>query len=61
MKAYVDGEVVEYYHISNIQWFNTPQPHWNWTKTDYRIKLKTKEMTVSEIEQQLGYTIKVVK
>jgi len=61
MQAYVDGEEVECANNSSTQWRNTPQPHWSWDIANYRIKPATKEMTVSEIEEVLGYTIKVVK
>jgi hypothetical protein len=63
MQAYVDGEEIEF---SNNTWPNSwcgisTNIKWSWAKVNYRIKPKVKEMTVSEIEKQLGHSIKVVK
>jgi len=61
MQAYVDGERVEWVHVCSRDWSEDSNPLWNWNDFKYRIMPKAKEMTVEEIEKQLGYSIKVVK
>ena len=61
MQAFVDGKEVEWKFCVEDEWSPCPSPTWNWTDFNFKVKPKIKEMTVSEIEQQLGYAIKVVK
>jgi hypothetical protein len=60
MQASLDGEEIEWASHGTEYW-TLIYDCWDWVNYDYRVKPKVKEMTVSEIEQQLGYTIKVVK
>jgi len=62
MQAHLDGSVVEFLDVASGEYLPVPyRPKWNWGRIAYRIKTPTKEMTVKEIEEALGYTIKVVK
>jgi len=64
MQAAFDGEEIEWTTYSYEDWTVVEQKpnlnSWNWTTFDYRVREAPKEMTVSEIEEVLGYTIKVV-
>ena len=59
MQAEVDGKDIEWVSIGYDSW--TPFAGvWNWGSYYYRIKPEAVVMTVYEIEQILGYKIKVV-
>ena len=60
MQAYVDGKDIEWVTKGSDNW-TLACDVWNWIEFFYRIKPEVKEMTVSEIEKELGYIIKVVK
>lgn len=59
MQAFVDGKEIEWTSSNSNIW--TPAPDvWNWVDFDYRIKDEEVVLTLSEIERELGYKIKVV-
>ena len=39
IKAWADGEDIEYFHNGCQQWFKAPSPQWNYD-TEYRVKPK---------------------
>ena len=51
-----DGPAVERVNGSNSWWLNGEEL----TEEEFNIRTKSKELTISEIEQLLGYKIKVV-
>ena len=38
MQAFKDGKEIEVYNIAKKGWFETNDPAWNWSITDYRVK-----------------------
>lgn len=59
MQAFVDGREIEWTTRNNDIWTSS-QDTWNWVDFDYRIKKEEVVLTLSEIERELGYKIKVV-
>jgi hypothetical protein len=62
MQAYVDGEEIELGSLASGGWtvyVGESCPTWNFRYFDYRIKPKVKEMTLVEIEEQLGHPVKL--
>lgn len=63
MQAALEGEQIEWTTYNYQDWTVIDQKHdsdsWNWTMFDYRVRTP-REMTVSEIEEALGYRIYVV-
>lgn len=61
--AYIDKtSTVQPYRVAFIENDDLVHVHWcSELDLEFLNKPKTKEMTVAEIEKELGYTIKVVK
>ncbi len=63
MVAFLNGKTIEWSTVGKEDWTNTNSPTWNWTDFDFRVKeepVSVQEMTLSEIERELGYKVKVV-
>ncbi len=62
MVAFVNGKRIEWSTVGSVNdWTETKSPTWNWTDFNFRVKEgEVEEMTLSEIERELGYKVKVV-
>ena len=63
MQAFKDGKEIEVYHIAKKGWFETNDPAWDWSITDYRVKEEPKEpqyvpFTFEDAEFLIGKLVK---
>tara|TARA_R110002167_G_scaffold361377_1_gene579643 strand:- start:678 stop:905 length:228 start_codon:yes stop_codon:yes gene_type:complete len=63
MQHFRDGGDVE---ISSAlkgggDWYDVPDPCWDWSRSYYRKKLKVLEMTMQEVSEMAGRTVKIVE
>tara|TARA_R110002074_G_scaffold87218_4_gene192645 strand:+ start:2222 stop:2443 length:222 start_codon:yes stop_codon:yes gene_type:complete len=42
-------------------WYDVPTPCWDWSRSYYRKKLKVVEMTMQEVSEMAGHTVKIVE
>ncbi len=62
MVAFLNGKRIEWATVGLVNdWTETNCPTWNWTDFTFRVmESEVEEMTLSEIERELGYRVKVV-
>ncbi len=63
MQHFKDGGKVE---ISSVlkgdgDWYDVPTPCWDWSRSYYRKELKVVEMTMQEVSEMAGHTVKIVE
>ena len=56
MTAYRDGADIERLPHSEMEWHYNPDPGWNWTNAQYRIKPKPREFTLEATEDDDVFT-----
>ena len=60
MQHFKDGGKVEISKGDGF-WCDVASPCWDWSRIYYRKKLKVVEMTMQEVSEMAGHTVKIVE
>ena len=54
MTAYEEGRKIEARYMQDGDWFNCPEPRWNWDVYDYRVKEEPKYRPYKDTEEMIN-------